>query len=77
MGITPVVASSELGRGVKLRDVVADLVVHFAELERLDLGMSLGFMNRHVKDAEMQLAQIEHCIIDVLRLDEVLDHLIR
>ena len=56
---------------------MAELVVQFAELEGFGLLVALRFVDRHVEDAEVELAEVEERVVDVLGLDEGLDQLVR
>lgn len=58
-------------------DFDTEIVVQLAEVELLELLVALGGVDCHIIETEMELAEIEKRVIDVLRRDELLDEIIR
>lgn len=62
---------------VNLADLFPQLVVRLRDLEGFDGRVVRRFVHGHVEDAEVQLAQVEQGVVDVLGLDEVGNQLVR
>ncbi len=62
---------------VELADLFSELVVRLREIDTLDGRVVRWFVHGHVEDAEVQLAQIEQGVVDVLRLDQFRNQLVR
>lgn len=76
LSMTPLVTHPQFLRSAHSGDFLAERVVSSRDREVLDILVSLGFVDSHVENTEMQLAEVEKGIVDVFRADQVLDHIV-
>jgi hypothetical protein len=76
LAVAPVAWESEGFGAFDAGDLGAEVVVEFAQLESLSLGVRLWSVDCHVKDTEMQLAEVEECVVDVLDADLFVDEIV-
>ena len=58
-------------------DLRAKIVVESGEFESFSIGMGLGCMDCHIKDAEVEWAEVEQSVVDVLNTDLLPDEVVR
>ena len=76
LSVTPVRFEAEFFGAFEAGDLGAELVVHFRELEGFGFGVGGGRVDRHVEDAEVELAEVEEGVVDVLDGDLLLDEIV-
>mgnify|MGYP003637798741 CR=1 FL=1 len=76
LSITPIGFETEFFGTFDAGDLGAELVVHFRELEGFGFGVRGGRVDRHVEDAEVELAEVEEGVVDVLDGDLFLDEIV-
>ena len=63
-------------RTLQATDLLAQLIVQDARVEGLEVGVRGGGVDGHVEDAEVQLAEVEEGVVDVLDRDDLLDEVL-
>lgn len=76
LAMAPVIAGAEGFGAVHLRDLSAEAVVGGGYGQSLDILVAGRFVDGHVKDTKVQLAQVEEGIIDMLGGDQTLDDVV-
>lgn len=74
--MSPIIPLTEFFRSLDLRNLATQGVVRRRGVECLNSSMRRRFVHGHVKDAEMQLAQIEQCVVDVFGANQTVDNII-
>lgn len=74
--VAPVVAGTESFGAVHLSDFLAEAVVGSRDGEGGDIGVAGGLVDGHIEDAEVELAQVEEGVVDVLGANEVVDDVV-
>ena len=75
--VTPVETFTQRLRPIERTDLLAEAVVKFAHLEILDLIVGLAFVHSHIEDTEVELTEVEECIVDVTGADDTVDQIVR
>lgn len=74
--MAPFVGSAESLHAAHLGDLLTKAVVGGRQRQGLDIGMALGGVDAHIEDTEVQLAEVEKRVVDVLGADEVLNDIV-
>ena len=61
---------------VNLGDVFPEVVVQATGVDLLHGVMGLGLVNRHIKDAEVELSKVEEGVVDVAGGNDAVDKLV-
>lgn len=62
---------------IQLGDILAELVVSLGDGQSLDFLVACRRVHGHVKDTEVQLAEVEQGVVDVLGADQALNEVVR
>ena len=71
--VAPIRWEAEGLRAFDAGDLEAEVVVEFGELEGFGCRVRFGAVDCHIEDAEVELAEVEEGIVDVLGLDLKID----
>lgn len=76
LAVSPIRWEAEGLRAFDARDLEAEVVVEFGELEGFGCRVRFRAVDCHVKDAEVKLAEIKEGVVDVLGIDLKIDKVV-